>query len=613
MLVTINRQYIFAAVAALLADKATAVGDGACNPVSPACVDVISSSDCNARSFTNFVPNCSGECINVGSYTSVNLHRGVFSNVDCTLYSDGNCQNVIPGAEHVENTCQIITPAQAGNTSPPGSTLEKVDPASEIENVTVFGNLSPEDARWLAEFPEDRKKRAVRKVDVRLIPLLTLLYLFSFIDRANIGKFCHRGTQYNIALSIFFIPYVLLEVPSNYILNKFKRPSLYIGTIIVLWGSMTTTLGTVRNFGGLVAVRFMLGVTEAGFFPGAVLIISKWYLKNETQTRIALFYTASALAGAFSGLLAFGIARMDGVGNYEGWRWIFILEGLATVLAGVLTFFCLIDSPERSGKWLDPDEIKFLQLRQLAQSGNEVTHTKKGVDWKILRSVICDWQIYLQALIYWSNTVPNNALKFTMPRIIRNMGYTSSHAQLLTIGPYCAGAVSAYLSAIFADKFTWRMPFIVAPQLIVVCAYGILFGLAGDIKNNIPACFFAVVLACIGLYPINPGGNAWTVNNLAGPTKRAMGIAYMICLGNLGGIVGSYIFIEDESPRYPTGFGTSLAFAAAGVSACLVLEAGYHMRNKTKAKMNEDEVQSRFTEEELEEMGDRSPLFRYTL
>ncbi|KAF4465896.1 hypothetical protein FALBO_7262 [Fusarium albosuccineum] len=116
MLVTINHQYIFAAIAALLAGKATAVGDGACNPVSPACVDVIASSDCNARSFTNFVPNCSGECINVGSYTSVNLHRGVFSNVDCTLYSDGNCQNVIPGAEHVENTCQIITPAQAGNS-----------------------------------------------------------------------------------------------------------------------------------------------------------------------------------------------------------------------------------------------------------------------------------------------------------------------------------------------------------------------------------------------------------------------------------------------------------------------------------------------------------------
>ncbi|KAL3441528.1 major facilitator superfamily domain-containing protein [Aspergillus insuetus] len=467
--------------------------------------------------------------------------------------------------------------------------------------------------------------RLAAGVDFRLIPLLTLLYLFSFIDRANIGNanieglsetLGLSGTQFNIALSIFFVPYVLLEVPSNYILNKFKKPSLYVGTIIVFWGSKTTILGVVQNFAGLVAVRFMLGVAEAGFFPGAVLIISKWYVKNETQTRIALFYTARALAGAFSGVLAFGIAKMDGVGGLEGWRWIFILEGLATVLAGIMTFFYLIDSPALSDRWLEPDEIRYLELRQLAQNGNKAAEPegrKKSLDWKILRSVLCDWQIYLQALIYWSNTVPNNALKFTMPRIIRNMGYTSSDAQLLTIGPYCAGAVSAYLSAIFADRFTWRMPFIVAPQLLVVCAYGILFDLAGEIKENIPACFFAVVLACIGLYPINPGGNAWTVNNLAGPTKRAMGIAYMICLGNTGGIVGSYIFMEKESPKYPTGFGTSLGFAAAGVAACVVLETVYHVKNKQRDKMTEEEVRARFTDDELDEMGDRSPLFRYTL
>ncbi|KAH6679902.1 major facilitator superfamily domain-containing protein [Plectosphaerella plurivora] len=493
----------------------------------------------------------------------------------------------------------------------------------EVESAPIFPNLSREDAAWLAAFPDERKKAAVWKVDIRLIPLLTLLYLFSFIDRANIGNaniegmsetLGLTGTQYNIALSIFFIPYVLLEVPSNYVLNKFKKPSLYIGTIIMAWGTMTTLLGTVKNFGGLVAVRFMLGVAEAGFFPGAVLIISKWYVKNETQTRIALFYTASALAGAFSGLLAFGIAKMDGVGNYEGWRWIFILEGIATVIAGAATFFLLIDSPASSGKWLDADEIRYLELRQLAQNGNKIAEKKEaGVDWKILRSVLCDWQIYLQALIYWSNTVPNNALKFTMPRIIRNMGYTSSHAQLLTIGPYCAGAVSAYLSAIFADRFTWRMPFIVGPQLLVVTAYAILFPLAANIKDNIPACFFAVVLACIGLYPINPGGNAWTVNNLAGQTKRAMGIAYMICLGNLGGIAGSYIFIEAESPRYPTGFGASLGFAAAGVGACFALEAVYYLKNKKKAAMSEVEIREKYTDEELDEMGDRSPLFMYTL
>lgn len=310
---------------------------------------------------------------------------------------------------------------------------------------------------------------------------------------------------------------------------------------------------------------------------------------------------------------------MDGAGGYAGWRWIFILEGLATVVAGVVTWFCLVDSPAASGRWLDPEEIRYLELRQVAQSGNSRAGAEresgkgKGTDWGVLRSVLSDWQIYLQALVYWSNTVPNNALKFTMPRIIQSMGFSSSRAQLLTIGPYCAGAASAFLSAVFSDRFTWRMPFIVGAQLLVVCAYAILFALAEDIEENIPACFAAIVLACIGLYPINPGGNAWIVSNLAGPTKRAMGIAYMICLGNVGGIAGSYIFIEEESPRYPTGFGTSLGFAAGGVAVCFALEVAYQAINKRREGVSEEEVRERYTEEELEAMGDRSPLFRYTL
>ncbi|OJJ07726.1 hypothetical protein ASPVEDRAFT_877783 [Aspergillus versicolor CBS 583.65] len=456
-------------------------------------------------------------------------------------------------------------------------------------------NVSAEDAAWLDSFPEERKKKVIWKVDIRLIPLLTLLYLFSFIDRANIGNAKIEGltetlnmssTQYNVVLSIFFVPYVIFEVPSNYILSKFKKPSMYIGGIIVAWGIVMTLMGIVHNFEGLVAVRFMLGVAEAGFFPGAVYIISSWYLPHEMQSRIALFYAASALAGAVSGLLAFAIARMDGVGGYEGWRWIFLLEGIATVLAGVLCLFCLIDSPEMC---------------------------QEGVDWEILRAVVTDWQVYLQSLIYLSSTIPNYGMKFTMPQIITNMGYTSSMAQVLTIPPYIAGAISAYCAAVFADRLHWRMPFIVGSQLIVLIAFAILFAKAADIKNNIAVCYFGVVLACIGLYPINPGCNAWTVSNLAGPTKRAMGIAYMISMGNAGGIPGSYIYFDSEAPKYPTGFGVSLGIAALGVCSALTLELTYTALNKSRKRICVEEVYETYTQDELDAMGDRSPLFKYTL
>ncbi|KAF4808410.1 putative transporter [Colletotrichum siamense] len=507
---------------------------------------------------------------------------------------------------------------------PISDAASNVDKGSDFVHQEVAGELTPEDQAFLDNFPEDQKKRVMRKLDWRLVPLLGLLYLISFLDRANIGNakieglpedLNLTGQQYNIALCVFFITYILFEVPSNMLLLKFKRPSTYMGILVTGWGTIITLTGLVQNFEGLIAVRVLLGVFESGFFPGAVYTISRWYLPHETQTRIAIFYSASALAGAFSGLLAFVIVRMDGLAGIAGWRWIFIIEGIVSVVAGVATFFLLIDTPALPTRWLDADERKYLELRQYAVQGNSirVREAEKTRKWEILRSVLLDWQLYLQALVYWSNTVPNFGMKFTMPQIIKNMGYTSSNAQLLTIPPYIVGAISAYVSSSLSDRFKWRMPFIVFAQVLVLISFAILFSKAENIQGNIPACYFAIFLASIGFYPINPGGNAWTVNNLAGPTKRAQGIAYMICLGSIGGIVGSFIYREDESPKYPTGFGSSFAFAGLGVIACFVLEFLFWNINRKRDKFTEEEIRAKYSEDELQMMGDRSPLFRYTL
>lgn len=337
-------------------------------------------------------------------------------------------------------------------------------------------------------------------------------------------------------------------------------------------------------------------------------------MPEETQSRIGLFYTASALAGAFSGLLAFGLAKMRGIGGYNGWRWIFIIEGAATVLLAALCYFCLADTPELSTRWLEPEEIRFLTLRKKSLRGRIVVDEKASkFDWKTLFHALTDWHLYLQILNFWSNTVPNYGLKFSLPQIIKNMGYTSANAQLLSMPPYFAGAISAYGFGIVADKLRWRMPIIVMGQMLVIIGFGILFALADDIKDNIPACYFAVVLACIGLYPIIPGTNAWTANNLAGARKQAMGIAFMISAGNCGGLVGSFIYLEREAPKYPTGFGSSFAFAAAGMVASLVLETRFWFVNRRNGKISREEVYQRYTPEELQVMGDRSPLFKYIL
>ena len=126
------------------------------------------------------------------------------------------------------------------------------------------------------------------------------------------------GSDYNVAVAFFFIPYILCEVPSNMILAKFKRPSHYVGIIVVSWGILVTLTGTVKNLASICATRFFVGMFEAGFFPGSIWLISQWYPPQKTQARTAFFYLSSAASGAFSGLLAAGIAQMDGVGGYEG-------------------------------------------------------------------------------------------------------------------------------------------------------------------------------------------------------------------------------------------------------------------------------------------------------
>ncbi|KAK7711263.1 hypothetical protein SLS63_012696 [Diaporthe eres] len=404
------------------------------------------------------------------------------------------------------------------------------------EHIQQSGNLAPEDAEFLAHFTDAQRKRVLGKVDWRLVPMLLILYLISFIDRANIGNakiegllpsLGMSGTEYNIALAVFFIPYTLAEVPSNALLNKFERPSTFMGIIVTIWGIVMMCTGFVHNFAGLCVSRIFLGLFE----------------------------------------------------------------------------------------WLDPDEIRYLELRQIAAGRVKPQGTKKekSFDMKIFVSVLCDLKIYLLIVAFWSNVTPNYGLKFTMPQVLKNMGYTSSNAQLMTVPAYCVGALAAYGFSVISDRVNWRMPTIVVPQLCVLTAYAILFAKAADIKDNIPACYFAICLACFGLYPIGPGVQAWNMSNLAGPAKRAMGIGWMTGVGNMGGITGSFIFLDREAPTYPTGFGSSLGFAAAGAVACLLLELMLFRSNKKNEGLSEEEVRAQFSDEDLERLGDKSPLFKYTL
>jgi MFS family permease len=373
-------------------------------------------------------------------------------------------------------------------------------------------------------------------------------------------------------------------------------------------------------------------ITRAGFFPGAIYLCSYWYMPRDLATRISYFYCASALSGAFSGLLAAAIAKMDGVGGYEGWRWIFLLEGIVTVALGVSCFFLLIDSPALSRRWLKPDEIRFLELQRFVKDGGKFREEKEeGFLWNDLKMVLCNWRLYMQAYILLcisacsygtSNNFPcymetpansGPGTKFTLPTITKSMGFSNTNAQLMTVPPYVAGALSSIFFAKLSDRFYWRLPFVAIPLSFIFIGYAIVISLDGDLGGNLGPAFFAIILTCMGIYPIQPAGSSWAANNLAPSSRRAIGVAFNICVGNIGGVIGSYMYLESEKPKYYTGFGLSLAFGATGFIVSFLLELSYKWGNTKKARMSEDEVRAKYTDEDLLNMGDKSPLFRYTL
>lgn len=207
--------------------------------------------------------------------------------------------------------------------------------AAEKSEVDVDMRSSDGTESQPAPIDHQAEKRLVRKIDKYIVPMVMMTYLLCFLDRTNIGNarlfgleedLKLHGDQYQIAVAVLFIPYVLVEVPSNMLLKKFT-PSKWLATITVSWGIVSTMMGIVQSFGGLIACRLLLGLLEGGLFPGLTVYLTMFYTKQELALRIGYLFVSSALAGACGGLLAYGIGFADGTAGLSGWRWVFILEG----------------------------------------------------------------------------------------------------------------------------------------------------------------------------------------------------------------------------------------------------------------------------------------------
>ncbi|PTB36245.1 uncharacterized protein TrAFT101_000213 [Trichoderma asperellum] len=474
----------------------------------------------------------------------------------------------------------------------------------------------------LESFSHLDEKKILRKMDLRLIPMLAILYLLSFLDRGNIGNAKIEGLQedlnllpdqYNWCLTVFFFTYAAFEVPSNLLLKKL-RPSVWLPTIMVAWGTVMTLMGIVRNYHGLLIARIFLGVTEAGLFPGVAYYLTMWYCRHEIQFRQALFFSAASIAGAFSGLLAFAIAKMDGTAGLEGWRWIFILEGIATVIAAVLAFFILQDFPE-TATFLTEEEKAFVvfRLKYQAQAGKFDTDQVQVAQaeefkWKYVWSAFKDWQIWVNIIVYWGIVCPLYGISLFLPTIIKNLGYTSNKAQLMTVPIYITAAILAVVVAYVSDRVGKRSPFIITLLCVMIVGFSMCIS-----SSNPKVVYGGVFISACAIYPAFPGVISWLANNLSGSYKRSAGMAIQIGVGNLGGAMASNFYRQKDGPRYILGHALELGFISAGIIAALTLVFAYMQINRRReAKVAQGEM-DQYTAEQLSGKGDKALTWRYML
>ncbi|KAJ3808869.1 MFS general substrate transporter [Lentinula aff. lateritia] len=464
---------------------------------------------------------------------------------------------------------------------------------------------------------EDNERKLWRKIDLRLMPILCVMYLMSFMDRGNIGnaklqglttQLNLTGNQYNIALTMYFIPYCIFECPANLVLKKF-RPSIWLPGITVVWGVIMTLMGLVKTYPQLVGVRVCLGVAEAGLFPGVAYYLSLWYPRSALQTRIGLFFGAATLAGAFSGLFAFAISFMSGTRGLLGWSWIFILEGIITVAVGLIAFIVLVDFPA-TAKFLTPEEQAFVIWKK--KYDNSSVGEEEKFEVKHIYQAFTDWQVWIHILIYMSLIGPLYGITLFLPTIISNFGeFSTPISQLLTVPPYVFATIVLGFFAYYSDKVMMRSPFILAAQ--IMCLIGFSINIA-NVSHG--AKYFGTFLIVAGSYSGFPGIVAWLSNNLSGQYKRGIGMALHIGIGNFSGAIASNIFRAQDKPRFILGHGIELMFVGIGLIFLPITVFTYSRINKKRTEfMNRvaEGLEKKPSPEELRALGDRAPDFRYIL
>ncbi|MEN5278392.1 MFS transporter [Brucella sp. TWI432] len=413
----------------------------------------------------------------------------------------------------------------------------------------------------------------IRKLNVRIVLFCFIAFIINYLDRVNIGYAAlHMNKDigltpymFGIGAGIFFIGYMLFEVPSNMMLHRFGS-RIWIGRIMVTWGIVSCAMAFVQGPISFYILRFLLGVAEAGFAPGVLLYLTFWFPAKERGRATALFMTATVLSIVLGAPLSGWLMDAgEGLFGLHGWQAMFILEGIPAVILGIITFFYLVDSPEKDSKWLDADERAWL-LKELA----EERKGKQADTRHSLREVFSDYRVWLLTLVYMFNGIAIYGVIMWLPQIVKSLGdYSAAQTGLISAIPFVFAALGLVVISRSSDKTGERK---------IHTAIAGLFGggfLAASALAPTPLVGLLLLCAC-AFFLWSYLGVFWTLpTQFLSGAAAAGGLAAINGFAQLGGFTGPYLvgYVKSTTDSFSLALLTLAVFPILGFFICMSLKA----------------------------------------
>ncbi|GAA5992284.1 hypothetical protein JCM10908_000406 [Rhodotorula pacifica] len=424
---------------------------------------------------------------------------------------------------------------------------------------------------------------------------------------AGMEKDLHlKGLDYNILLTSFYVAYVVAELPCQ-MLTKWIGPGKTIPIFAVLFGLFTLAMAFVHTFAAGIVVRFLLGVAEGAVFPGIGFLLSRYYTKNELAFRLACYIVCAPGAGAVGGLLASGILKIHHIGWLRTWRMIFLIEGIISMVIGMVSWFLISDRPSAC-KWLSPEERELAEFRLIAEHVGQHEVVDK-MHSKAVRSGIFNTTTLVVSFIFLLDNIVVQGVGFFLPTIIKNIypKETVIQQQLRTVPTYVVGMASVLASGYFAWKTKrYALYMLISAPFMTIGYVLYLISLNAHIRY---AAAFMVAIGCFNFGALCTG---WAAANVASDTARSSALGMVVFCGNVGGLISDWTTLPKDGPRYVP----ANAFNLANSVIMFVLAGGLWIwqkrENKAKAAGRDDHYLEGKTHSEISDLEQKHPEFVYT-